>query len=352
MVLFDFFQSGCMVILKTDEKIPQRACIDMEHKQPDIIREIRRRIDDGVYIDRLPDGRALAAELGVNVKTLDKALRKLAAMGVIERRKRAGTKVIRKNPSGSAEPRLVEVIYEGFSAIFTHPFWGEIWDGMVSELARCGYRPVLNMLQSEPETGLLKTDDVTLLPGVGKIILGVSEQWLFNRVKALNVPFVSACEPVDDPEVPQIIFDLEEPINEAVGYLVSEGCRKIAFIGQTASLVAPGQLQKYHAFIRALQKFCKIDPRLIGDTRPLDGSGGNALRNILQKSDCDAVFAAYDHQLPEIFAVLHEAGLDIPVIGCDGVHTAESCRSRGVITSPRRLCGRMLAEYIISSDCG
>ena len=324
----------------------------MEYKQPDIIRELRRRIDEGVYRDMLPDGRMLAAEFEVNVKTLDKALKKLSAMGLIERRRRAGTRVVKKSVFQTAEPRLVEVIYEGFSAIFTHPFWGDIWDGMVSELARFNYRPVLNMLQSDSDTGLLKSEDVTLLPGAGKIILGVSEQWLFNRIKALGVPFVTACEPVGDPDVPQVVFDLEEPIAEAVGYLIANGCRRIAFVGQTASLVNPGQLQKYHAFIRALQKFSKIDPRLIGDTRPLDGSGGRAMQSILQRTDCDAVFAAYDHQLPEIFQVLDEAGLDIPVIGCDGVQISGLNRRRGVITSPRRLCGRRLAEYIISSDGG
>ena len=324
----------------------------MEYKQPEIIREIRRRIDDGIYVDDLPDGKTLAAEFGVNVKTLDKALKKLVAMGVVSRRKRVGTRVVRAASSINTGTRLVEVIYEGFSAIFTHPFWGEIWDGMVTELARCGYRPVLNMLQSEPDTGLLKSDDVTLLPGVGKIILGVSEEWLFNRIKALGVPFVTACEPVNDPEVPQVVFDLEEAISEAVGHLVSRGCRRIAFVGQTASLVNPGQLQKYHAFIRALQKFTKIDPRLIGDTRPLDGSGGSAMQMILQRTECDAVFCAYDHQLPEIFRVLDEAGIDIPVVGCDGVQISGVNRRRGVITSPRRVCGRMLAEYIIGSELG
>ncbi len=324
----------------------------MEYKQPDIIREIRRRIDDGVYGDALPDGKTLAAEFKVNVKTLDKALKKLVSQGVVERRRRAGTRVVRRSGNPVNEPRLVEVIYEGFSTIFTHPFWGEIWDGMVSEFAGSNWRPVLNMLQSDPETGLLKSDDVTLLPGVGKIILGVSEQWLFNRVKSLGVPFVTACDPVGDPDVPQVVFDLEEAIFEAVSYLVSRGCRRIAFIGQTASLVNPGQLQKYHLFIRALQRFSKIDPLLIGDTRPLDGSGGGVMRSILERTECDAVFAAYDHQLPEIFRVLDEYKLDIPVIGCDGVHVSESGRERGVITSPRRLCGRLLAKYIIDSDSG
>ena len=324
----------------------------MEYKQPDIIQRIRERIDDGTYSDMLPDGKTLAAEFGVNVKTLDKALKKLVSQGVIERRRRAGTRVVSRRVDTANGPRLVEVVYEGFSAIFTHPFWGEIWDGMVSELAANNWRPVLNMLQSDPDTGLLKSEEVALLPGVGKIILGVSEQWLFNRVKALGVPFVTACDPVGDPDVPQIVFDLEEAVFNAVSYLVARGCRRIAFIGQTASLVNPGQLQKYHLFIRALQKFSKIDPLLIGDTRPLDGSGGRVMRSILERTECDAVFAAYDHQLPEIFRVLDEYELDIPVVGCDGVHISEGGRARGVIISPRRLCGRLLAKYIIDSEFG
>ena len=65
--------------------------------QEDIIAELKRRIDAGDYTEMLPPASQLAGEFRVNVKTMNKALNRLAAAGVVERRKRFGTAV---RPSG------------------------------------------------------------------------------------------------------------------------------------------------------------------------------------------------------------------------------------------------------------
>ena len=319
----------------------------MENKQDFLISVIESRISDGTYTGSIPNGAELASEFNVNVKTVNKALARMVKRGLISRKRHVGTFVLKKEEPENPVPRMVEVLYEGFTAIFSHPFWGDIWDGMVTELACRKCRPVLNMLNADPETGLLNTDDIHLMPDTPKIILGISEQRLFNRLKEQNVPYI-VCEQVDDPETPQIVFDMQQAIEDAVRYLFDCGCRRIAFVGLTGSLVNPGQVQKYRWFIRALQRKCKIDPLLIADTRPLSGAGASAMRKILSRTTCDAVFAAYDHHLPDIYTVLDEYGLsDIPVIGCDGLSVSGVPEKRYAVVSPRRECGVMLAAGIL-----
>lgn len=49
--------------------------------QEDIIAELKRRIDAGDYTEMLPPASQLAGEFRVNVKTMNKALNRLAAAG-------------------------------------------------------------------------------------------------------------------------------------------------------------------------------------------------------------------------------------------------------------------------------
>ena len=94
----------------------------MEYKQAHIAEELKRRIADGVYTDRLPNTLTLAEEFGVNIKTANKALARLVEAGLLERKKRAGTRIV-QNRRGLYPERMIEVIFEGFTTIFTHPFY-------------------------------------------------------------------------------------------------------------------------------------------------------------------------------------------------------------------------------------
>ena len=74
------------------------------------------------------------------------------------------------------------MIFEGFTTIFTHPFWGDIWSGMVEQLAAAGFRPVLNMLEAEPSSGTLDLTHFSLSAAAGRIVLGIASPELLNQV--------------------------------------------------------------------------------------------------------------------------------------------------------------------------
>ena len=55
----------------------------MENKQSDIISVISQRIAEGTYTEKLPKSSELAAEFSVNIKTVNKALLRMAKRGVV-----------------------------------------------------------------------------------------------------------------------------------------------------------------------------------------------------------------------------------------------------------------------------
>ncbi len=317
----------------------------MEYKQPQIAEELKRRISEGVYSELIPTSQELSEEFGVNIKTVNKAVTRLVEQGLLERKKRIGTRIAAQRDL--FPERMIEVIFEGFTTIFTHPFWGEIWEAMMQKLSSAGYRTILNMLESDPETGLLKLDRFSLCSSTGKIVLGIGEKHILDRIAASRVPFITACDPVDDPLIPQVAFDFYAGIRDAVNWLNEQGCSRIAFIGQTRSYVNLQQVLKFNAYMKAVQQFRQIEPELIENVRPLSGSGAPALENLLSRTQPDAIIAAYDHQLPEILSLLNSRGLNIPVIGCDGLNLPGIPAERHSVYVPRRECGEKIAEQLI-----
>lgn len=65
----------------------------IEFKQPALVGELRRRIAEGVYSGTLPTTLELAAEFGVNPKTMNKTIAHLVADGLLERRRSSGTRI-------------------------------------------------------------------------------------------------------------------------------------------------------------------------------------------------------------------------------------------------------------------
>ncbi len=318
----------------------------MQEKQGGIIQTLKRRIANGDYPERLPTSLELAAEFQVNVKTLHKALAHLVAEGLVVRKRRGGTRIRR---DVLPENRLIEVVFEGFTGIFNHPFWGEIWEGMAGELLNFGYRPVLHRLTGNRESGVLVLDGFSLTPAAGVIVLGIAEKRLLDAVAASGMPFIAGCDRINDARVPQISFDFTRAMAEAVGQLFHQGCRRIGFLGQTRNYISLGYLHKFEAYCNAIQRYTALDPALLANVSPLPEVAPLAVRELLARGKPDALIVAYDHQLPEVMAELNALGVSLPIVGCDGVNLPELPRDRLEIVVPRRKCGELLARHLLEA---
>ena len=319
----------------------------MECKQPAIADELKRRIEAGIYSDFLPDTATLADEFDVNIKTMAKAINRLVREGLLIRRRRSGTR-IRKDPVGVSGDPLVEVLFEGFESLFTHPFWGEIWDGLVSRLSVSGYRPILHMLHGNPATGALDLSSFSLNPAAGRIILGISDKSVFDAAEKTGVPFLSACDALNLP-VPQVFFDFSYGIQKAVDHLSDRGCRKIAFIGPVIPRNQAEITHKYSAYRKAMEnnglsEFIITEHAFLGTQ-----DAANALKILLDRMTPDAVIAAHDHQLPAILDLLHARSLKIPVIGCDGLCMDRLPSKRHMVKIPLHECGEAAARQLITA---
>ena len=310
------------------------------YKQGDIVAELERRLDAGIYTSGFPVGADLAAEFGVNIKTINKAINQLVEAGRLARKRGVGTFVL----SRSAGEHQIEVLFEGYSALFEHPFWGEIWNGCITQLLDSGYRPVLTQLHADDGTGELLLDDFRFSRTEGKILLGITQPRFLELIQEQGVPVVSAGDRIADPEFPQVYFDYEPGIREAMQFLSGRGCRRIAFLGEVKDSYNPMLLNKFHAYRRSLESLGLYDPELTEHTRPLPEAAGNALRLLLARTMPDAIFVAGDHQVPYIENVLKGKGMRLPVVGCDGLSFA----AWPTVALPRRAAGEAAARMLVA----
>ena len=80
--------------------------------------------------------------------------------GILERKRRGGTRIL---PMKQYSDPVIEVLFDGFTAIFSHPFWCHIWEALFQELSAAGFRAVLTELNSDPETGIDKFQPAAFL---------------------------------------------------------------------------------------------------------------------------------------------------------------------------------------------
>lgn len=324
----------------------------MANTQPYLLKELKQRIADGVYTEKLPAAVQLAEEFRVNVKTMNKVLNQLAAAGIVERRRHSGTVI--RHSEAAFENRLIEVVFSGFLLRFS------IRSGV-------RYLKAFTIRCSRPTIGwcsiislLIRKLTFSTSPGSASsrgrpVVVGPGELRLLDWLAATRRPLISAGDEVGVPDFPQVYFDFRQGISNAISFLFRRRkCRNIGFIGHVSSLANPGLLQKLNVYIYALQKFRQIDWDLIEGAWPYFGEGAEALKRLLARKRPDALLVAFGNQVPEIRDLLRERGISIPIVGCDGLPLADPPEDYHTIRVPRRECGRRAAELLLESirSCG
>ncbi len=297
--------------------------MSIHNKQNAIVSELEQRIADGIYPEKLPRALDLAEEFDVNFKTLNKAIHQLVESGLVYRKPGLGTFIAQTRTR--LEDSLVELLFVGSAEMSVHPFYSEMWRGVLDSLNNTGYKLVLTMLEEDPERGGLKNECRDFTPSAGKILIGTSDTEQIKRLKREKVPFILTGSKSSLPDVTAVYADSSKAIEDAVDYMRKNGIDNIAFIGMTRCENDEHllELDKFHAYLSAVQKQGKLDSDLIEHAPPLPGFGETAMRAILKRKTPQAVIVAYDHLVPGVYNVINEAGLAIPndisVLGIDGI---------------------------------
>ena len=293
-------------------------------KQEYIINELKRRIKDGVYTEKLPKSKDLAVEFGVNFKTIDKAVNKLVGQGLVIRKRRAGT-LITTDRNISIASNLIELLFVGSAEISVHPYYSEIWKGLLDGLTGTKYKLILTMLEENPESGGLKKVCRQFTPAAARILIGTNSQEQINVLKKQKVPFILiGNKPFDN--IPAVYPSVFKALKSTLKKLIVGGLRKIAYIGPTTSQGGDNlsSLEKFYAYIAATEEtYGLVDHSLIIDTPPFAAMGYPAMKTLLERATFDAVYVAFDHLCPGVYRAIREFKMDIPddmgVISTDGL---------------------------------
>lgn len=295
----------------------------IENKQNAIVSELEQRIASGIYAEKLPRGLDLAEEFGVNFKTLNKAIHQLVESGLVYRKPGLGTFISQSR--SRLEDTLVELLFVGSTEMSVHPFYSQMLRGVLDTLNNTGYKLVLTMLEEDTERGGLKNECRDFTPSAGKILIGTSNIEQLKRLKREKVPFILTGAKSSLPDITAVYTDSSKAVEDGVDYMRKNGIRDIAFIGMTRCENDEHllDLDKFHAYLAAVQKQGTIDSDLIEYAPPLFEYGKTAMRAILKRKIPQAVIVAYDHLVPGVYDAINEAGLAIPndisVLGIDGI---------------------------------
>lgn len=321
----------------------------MEYKQLKIIDLIKSKISEGVYDKRLPTTMQMAQEFQVNVKTIQKAIRRLKDEGILNVSRKSGI-YINENAIISHSKGVIEIIYESYTGIFAHPFWSKIWEGVLDTISRENYQVYLHKLNADSKNGLLKFHNFQKIKATGRIILGVSDPLLFKELKKDNTPFIVAGDQLAELKVPQVSFDFTQGITDAVKYLIDSNYKSIAFIGETKTFTDIGVLNKFHAYCAAMREYSSLDVNMIVDVDPCENSGAKALEKLIKRKYIpDAIIAAYDTQVVAISELLKKYDLNIKIVGCDGLDLPGISPLRPKVIAPLKQCGEIAAQNLINA---
>ena len=201
--------------------------------------EIERRIRSGQYTQRVPPIRELAAEFGVNTRTVMKAMEGLIEQGLLVSEVGRGTFV-------NAVPRNVMVFANFYFGREYHPFYSEFFDAMTRHFAAIGYRSSYQIIDDTE----LETDPGCIARSLdekrcqGAVLVHATPRELAALMDRRIPTGVFRYEPVDGPAFERgptvgVTLDHEKGCRDAVEYLIKLGHRRIAVMDYPESRVTP-----------------------------------------------------------------------------------------------------------------
>jgi DNA-binding LacI/PurR family transcriptional regulator len=292
-------------------------------KQAGIVQELKKRISTGTYTEMLPRSEKLAKEFRVNIKTLEKAVKKLALESLVVRKQGHGTYIA--GEPAKPENSLIELLFVGSSQMSHHPFFSETLRGIMDGLKNTDYKLVFSMLEENKETGGLKKIYRNFTPSAAKILIGTSLTRQIDILKKQKTPFILIESKPFDSNVPAVYSDVSKSIKKTINHLFKRGVSKIAYIGITQSHDGENllSLERFYAFVGALKSKNKLDSSIIIHSPPFAELGYSSMKTILETKIPQAVYVAYDHLCPGVYQAIAEKGLKIPddisVIGTDAL---------------------------------
>jgi len=224
------------------------------------------------------------------------------------------------------------------TAVTSNPFWSHILNGVESEARKSNIKVTYRTLGELVQTPQLLLTTLYEMKLGGILLVGPAEPETVRLIQSMKLPLVLIDNYVPGLSVDAVLGDNYEGARAAVDYLISEGHRRIAFIGGPASTDGPRPLNKIYTLERRaggyrtalLDAGLPINYDLYEATNLSTDGAYTACKRMLIKGDADsfsAIFCANDEIAIGAMKALREMGRRVPedvsLIGFDDIAMVE-----------------------------
>lgn len=290
--------------------------------------DLREKIQRGEYPlgTFLPPERALSQQYGVERPTLRNALRLLEEQEYIEKRRGAGSRVIRAELSPSAKPSANTIVYampDSVGSRGPQPYHIEICALLEKLCGAHGMSVIYTQAKVMGETlpQWIYSGDI-----LGTIWVSEVNPQLLEGAKRAGLPSILFCS--SSKLFPKINLDDVAAGYLATTHLIERGCRRIAHIsGMESYLNTNGRLEGYRRALLANGLIYRPEDVCSGDWSY--ESGFRAAEEILDSApDTDGIFAANDRMACGALNAALQSGRSIPenlkIVGVDDIEQAQN----------------------------
>jgi LacI family repressor for deo operon, udp, cdd, tsx, nupC, and nupG len=311
-----------------------------------------------VQLHKLATIEDVAAIAGVSIATVSRAVNEPAKVADATRR-RVNEAIAKTGYTTNAMARSLRIRRSKMILILApdvgDPNFSNILVGLETEASKRGYGVLIGNTQNDParETNYLRfissnqADGLILL--TGHLPFGYSQEGPEARLP----PMVAVNEPVPGGQVPFVGVDNFEGARIAAEHLISQGHRRVAFIGHSASREVNELRERgYRAALG--QAGMPIDPMLILDGDGTTESGRQATEQMFVRDVLPSAFLCVnDATALGVIIALNARGYDLPrqfsVMGFDDISFASFVTpSLTTMKQPRSKIGEAAMNLLLS----
>lgn len=327
------------------QKVNMGTSVAAKHRQ--VFEIVRSRIEAGDYRpgDRIPSEALLIQEFGVSRPTVARALLDLERLGLVKRRRGAGTYVSQTNGSGT----LFGLLIPGLGDT-------EVFEPICGEMARVAQQAGHSLVWGAAHLGHEQNGSRTDIDK-GAVAWELCQRFIRDRVggvffaplelipnkDTINCRIASA---LDEARIPVVLLDRDYVSypgrsnhdlvginNRRVGHTITDhmfaaGCKRLVFV------LRPGSASTIHAraagFAEAfITRRAAFDVEMIHECDPSDAA---YIRQMLRTHKPDGIVCGNDVTAGHLLHTLDELGVAVPddvmIGGVDDVKYAELLRVR------------------------
>lgn len=299
----------------------------------------------------------VAAIAGVSIATVSRAINEPTKVAD-ETRRRVSEAIAKTGYTTNAMARSLRMRRSNMILILApdvgDPNFSNILVGLETEASKRGYGVLIGNTQNDPEREANYLRFIASNQADGLILLTGHLPYGHGHAgpEARLPPMVAVNEPVPDSNVPFVGVDNYEGARIAAEHLISQGHRRIAFIGHSTSRVV-NQLreQGYRAALEAAH--IAIDPRMILDGDGTTESGRQATEHMFVRDVLPtAFFCVNDATALGVIIALTARRYDLPrqfsVMGFDDISFANFVTpSLTTMKQPRLRIGEAAMEVLL-----